>query len=276
MRIESEDKKSITTSAIIISIALHIFIVLSMFAINQWFPELIAKLGVKKMYLPEKQTPYIIADIMPPDIQTKPDKADYIGEYDSSVKEEMVANRFGRSDKVGTKSPETKQEDPKKNEDKDKTKKSDLFAIGDVYEPKSKDTSTNTQRSIEGDALPEDYYPDYRRGAHTYLNVLRYPNISYFVRLKRTFKLTFNPVPSLMAQFRINRIVQGRVDTVLGVTIDSKGQLKELFVFKTSGIAGYDNEAMRTISASAPFAAPPKQFLEDGLLRMSWTFTTYL
>jgi TonB family protein len=67
------------------------------------------------------------------------------------------------------------------------------------------------------------------------------------------------------------------VDVVLGVSVDRAGALAETFVFKSSGIPTYDEEALRTVRASAPFSSPPEKFLEnDGVLRMSWTFTVYL
>ena len=126
-------------------------------------------------------------------------------------------------------------------------------------------------------ALPDDFYPDYKKGSRTYLNVLRHPDIQYFVLLKRVFKTTFDPIGALRAAFTNNQITRGSVETVLGVTLDAKGNLAELFVFKSSGISEYDQETLRTIRASAPFSTPPQKLLDaEGVIRMSWTFTVYL
>jgi len=122
-----------------------------------------------------------------------------------------------------------------------------------------------------------DYFPDVKVGKNTYLNVLRYPEIGYFVRLKRQFRMTFNPVPSLSDYFRTTQVAQGSVEVVLAVCVGRSGNLSELFVMRSSGIGSYDHEAMRTVRASAPFAAPPDKFTaDDGVLRMMWTFTVYL
>jgi len=72
-------------------------------------------------------------------------------------------------------------------------------------------------------------------------------------------------------------VTRGSVDVVLGVSVNKGGELAELFVFRSSGIPAYDEEALRTVRASSPFASPPDKFLaKDGLLRMSWTFSVYL
>ena len=89
--------------------------------------------------------------------------------------------------------------------------------------------------------------------------------------------MTFNPAPVLRGHFLNNRVTQGSVEVALAVSVNKTGKLSELFILKSSGIYSYDQEAMRTVRASAPFASPPDKFLEDdGLLRMSWTFTVYL
>ncbi|MFH1829955.1 MAG: energy transducer TonB [Pseudomonadota bacterium] len=101
--------------------------------------------------------------------------------------------------------------------------------------------------------------------------------MEYFVRLKRAFKIAFNPIPALRNHFSYNRVTRGSVDVVLGVSVNRLGDLSELFVFRSSGIDEYDREALRTVRSSAPFSTPPEKFIDDdGLLRMSWTFTVYL
>ncbi len=140
-------------------------------------------------------------------------------------------------------------------------------------EQQRKSQQSARQRGI----LPEDFYPDYKVGPHTYLNVLRFPNVQYFVRLKRIFKMTFNPIP-ILRNFAIARQVsRGHVEVVLGVVIDGGGRLARLFVIRGSGFREYDGEALRTVRDSSPFAKPPSNILgPDGQLRMSWTFTVYL
>jgi TonB family protein len=128
-----------------------------------------------------------------------------------------------------------------------------------------------------GTILPEDFFPNVRIGEKTYLNVLRYPKISYFVRLKKIFKLTWNPQPVLVDYFFANQISAGQIETTVAFEIDRQGNLSKLFVYKSSGLPGYDDEAVRVISDSTPFAAPPNELLNDvGVLPLLFTFTVYL
>ncbi|MDP2599916.1 MAG: TonB family protein [Deltaproteobacteria bacterium] len=226
-----------------------------------------------------KNNKYDIADIAKPKVEERPDDPRFLGVYDSKVKEQQVAERQGRKENTGEKTEDRRQktEDRKQKTEKEfeKLEKSDSGIVA-MREPKKK-----PQRSFDegspGEAPPDDFYPDFKRGNRTYLNVLRFPEVAYFVRLKRAFKLTFDPYSPLREAYYANQISRGNIETVLGVSVDAQGNLAELFVFRSSGIESYDRETLRTIKASSPFSAPPQKLLDkDGVVRMSWTFTVYL
>lgn len=215
---------------------------------------------------PKSQEAWRIADIAEPKIQQKPKSAKFLGIYDSAVSEEVV----GIGERQGKTNPPKPVRQRWIESSKDK-----LFAFNkDIFDDRPsppKDADEHTSGGLD------DFYPDFRRGVHTYLNVLRHPGVEYFVRLKHAFKLTFNPEPPLREYFSQNRVTRGSIDVVLGVSVNRTGELAELFVFRSSGVKTYDEEALRTVRASAPFATPPEKFLsDDGLLRMSWTFSVYL
>lgn len=221
---------------------------------------------------------YQIADIARPKHESKPKSAKFIGQYDSEVSEEMVNGAPGsdkdrskgvRSVRIGESSPTPKRASPKR----------DLLAFDKgLFDGNRKPVKEQTGDEVgSGSKHADDFYPDLKRGDRTYLNVLRYPDIDYFVRLKRAFKVAFNPIPSLRNYFSQNRIAKGSVDVVLGVSVDRGGNIAELFVFTSSGIPSYDDEALRTVRSSAPFTSPPAKFTaDDGMLRMSWTFSVYM
>lgn len=219
------------------------------------------------------ELPHQIADIEEPPVQEKPKKPNFLGIYDSRVEEETVATTRppAAPQKGGTKSQK---------ETKEKLHKSEELGPKLAQRPpeEAKEAET-TSGAEEGEswnqAYPEDYFPDYKVGPHTYLNVLRFPKIGYFVRLKKIFRTTFDPVPVLRQQ--AYQISKGQVEVVLGVTVASDGRLDNLVLISSSGLPLYDEEALRTIRDSAPFAAPPKELLDgSGKLRMSWTFIVYL
>lgn len=127
------------------------------------------------------------------------------------------------------------------------------------------------------DSFAHDFFPDVKIGGKTYLNTAAFPDVQYFTQLKRIFRMRFNPAPPLRRHFAGNRVVVGQVSVAMAVTVSPDGRLKELFVVKSSGIPGYDEEALRTIRESAPFSAPPQKVMDkDGVLRMHWNFITYL
>lgn len=291
MRIHEDDKPPIVPY-LITSIAVHI-LVISLFPFQVETPSWKEKL-VEVIPVYEKNQSYEIADIARPVVEKQPKKARFLGMYNSSVEQETVAisGRQGtqsKQGKRGEKSGKSDQRsvisDQKKEKSRSRTdeemifgKKSSVYNLDrKLFAMKTPDIGSKGMESGGATEALADYYPDYKIGARTYLNVLRYPDVEYFVRMKRQFKITFNPVPSLRNYFTNNRVTRGTVEVVLAVSVNSGGNLSELFVLNGSGIPSYDQEAMRTIRASAPFATPPDKFLEDdGLLRMSWTFTVYL
>ena len=215
-----------------------------------------------------------IADIAKPAVEKKPKQTKFLGMYDSAVKDETVSIASRKAKQQG-RAKARKKASSKRRVKRKRMSKDKLFAFDEsIFE--TKQVQPKQESSPSGGAL-DDFYPDFRRGARTYLNVLRHPDVEYFVRLKRAFKISFNPGPSLRGHFAHNQVARGSVDVVLGVSVGKTGNLSELFVFRSSGIPAYDREALRTVRSSAPFSTPPDKFMDDdGLLRMSWTFTVYL
>ncbi|MBT3181881.1 MAG: TonB family protein [Deltaproteobacteria bacterium] len=256
---------------ILLSLVLHVLLMFLIYRTAS-VPKFTEK-SIEVIPLFEDVKKHRIADIDKPDVEKKPDHPDFLGRYDSSVKKPQVAD--GRVSKGGEGKKGQKGEEKKRKKTvKKKKKTSDKM----VAKKKAKPSTSKKGSRLGGMGSPGgDYFPDFKRGNKTYLNVLRYPAVDYFVRMKRAFRVTFNPTPSLRDHFMANRVYQGSVNVVLGVSVDRSGNLSELFIFRSSGINGYDQEALRTIKASSPFSSPPKKFVEsDGILRMSWTFTVYM
>ncbi len=249
-------------------------------------PEL-KKPDVVQVDLLEKNQSYQIADIEPPKVEKRPEKAKFVGMYDSSVPEETVAPSRKPVSHPGV---ERKSVAEKAKGFPDDGPSLPIPKIGQKKEPKKVAMKRPEEEAVESarervgaqedyfnPGMSEDYFPDYKVADRTYLNVLRFPKVSYFVRLKKIFRTTFNPIPSLRAVFMSTQVSKGQVDVVLAVTLDRAGKLSELKILRSSGLQGYDQEAVRTIRDSAPFAAPPGELLDaGGLLRMAWTFTVFL
>ena len=291
-----------------ISILLHLILVIIAIAVPTYmpvepkpmiieaFPETPKEL---EKQLAQPKDSMRIADIAKPAVQERPKAAKFVGMYDSTVPDETVGTGVVTSKAEAKKIKQAKAEASatkasadKKVKGKIKTKPKDKLYNFDedmfaMREPLPSSTSISastfpTETSVGtvsiGDAgAVGDYFPDIKRGNYTYLNVLRYPAVSYFVRMKRAFRTTFDPVPALRTYFSVNRVARGSVNVVLAVSVNEQGNLAELFVLRSSGIPSYDQESLRTVRASSPFARPPEKFLaDDGALRMMWTFSVYL
>lgn len=272
---------------VLASVVVHLLLLLlipKMTTVPKFEDKPIEVFAVQEVPAPaEGKTPFRIADIAKPAVEQRPKTASFLGLYDSAVPEERVgvANRPGAAGaprlktKIGGPTAKAK---PAPAPQKRLASKDRIFAFNKaLFDDRESAVERETAGSEERVGGMDDFFPDFKRGANTYLNVLRYPGIEYFVRLKRAFKIAFNPEPSLREYFSSNIVTRGSVDVVLGVSVGRDGRLSELFVFRSSGIGAYDQEALRTVRVSAPFSSPPEKFVaDDGLLRMSWTFSVYL
>jgi TonB family protein len=271
---------------IIISIALSLAMHAIMLLLLLMMPEFTAKDQATpiEVFLEEPKGGWQIADIPKPAEEEKPEQSKFLGVYNQRVQEETVAQRTGRGDKTEGKGDrrnegaqkKTQTEEPKKTVTE---KGSDIMRAPVTKKAKEKSNEATALLNSKGGTpgVSDDFYPDFKYGNRTYINVLRYPDVEYFVRLKRIFKMTWNPVPALRHDMQTMTVSRGAVSVVLGVSVDGKGELAELFILRSSGLPAYDDEALRTVRSSAPFSSPPEKFLKDnGVLRMSWTFVIYI
>lgn len=293
--------------AFLLSILLHVLVATFVFLFRIPMPHDLTRDTIEVFDAKDMQ----LADQMVPGNRQIPKKAEHIGIEDNAVTEQTVA-RAEKSSPQGARSKpqpqiDEQQEQPQKvprprREQSTSAKlpftKDSLYAIDPSLfsmkqptqqklnknlEPASPRrratprTAVSSTMNIESQAyLSEDFYPNYNFGAHTYVNVLRYPDVEYFVRLKRMFKQTWDPVPAVQQYMASGGARTNSIAVVLAVSVDPNGNMSELFVIKSSGSGQYDQEALRTVRANAPFSAPPEKLLKENLLRMSWTFVVYM
>lgn len=228
--------------------------------------------------------PMQIVDLVARPNQMRPDRARFVGTADNAVREETVARPV--VPKRPTRAQAASESDPAAALPKRPVDAP--AARGTMQAPALKrramPLSTALVERLDGGglaALPDDYFPDYRRGRFTYVNVLRHPHIGYFVELKRALKIAWNPVAPLRLQSPTVFAGRSVIRVVVGVAVDDGGALSELFVLRGSGIADYDREALRTFRATFPFFAPSAEALAldgttDRSLHMSWSFEVYI
>ena len=358
---ENKKQKKFILIFFLVSILFHILLGIVLYIIPKFAkgPQIAKEESQVVWVKPEMMSPAQIADIEKPPVEKRPQKAKFVGQYDSSPEQETVAkpkpkpkviqenpnssdqpemtkaskpSKPTEAQKPAVEKPEKKlvklppkEESPK--EDKQETPKEekkvakkenppeektdikpdnsipkdlsdlslkpeDVFkpskqAKNDVTKPsnsssprdlsfKSAGSGLSMGRASAPDLFAHDYYPDYKIGGKTYLNVMKLQDVSYFVRMKRILKMRWNPISSVERALMSNQISAGKIECVVGVALDASGSIADLFVIRSSGVGAYDQEALQTIRDSSPFSAPPDQFMKDGQLRMSWTFTVYL
>ncbi len=212
-----------------------------------------------------------IADIEPPEEEKRPDRHRFLGLYDSTVEQEEVAStpRIPPSRRRIVTGPEGQESHKREGE-------------GVAYPGEAGGTGDQKTEGGEDLAsiLPSEFFPNIRIGERTYLNVLRYPKIAYFVQLKKRFKLTWDPIPVMQHYFFANQSVSAQIETTVAFQINHDGNLVRAFVVRSSGLPLFDEEALRAVTASAPFTAPPDDLLkldgrDDGMLDVVFTFTVY-
>jgi TonB family protein len=308
---QSRRKTEITLFIFIfLSILLHLFLGILFYLLPKQRPQEKTKPESQVVWvkpeLPQMPSNPQIADIEKPAIEKRPQKSRFVGQYDSAVKEEKVAPAKPKP-KVIKENPLSEEHPPKKvaEQQKPAPEKEELPAekipekkLGDLAlkpqdvmkeikkkEETSKPKPTDFKTSSPGlefgrpstpDLFVHDYYPDYKIGGKTYLNVMKLQDIGYFVKMKRILKMRWNPVPPIRNYALSNRLSMGKIECVIGVSLDASGKIGELFVIRSSGMGGYDDEALQTLRDSSPFSSPPSEFMKSGQLRMSWTFTVYL
>ncbi len=123
-------------------------------------------------------------------------------------------------------------------------------------------------------AAANDHLSDVEEGEGTYLNTKEWKYASFFNRVKQSVGMHWNPGAPLRVRDPTGNIYGGRDRyTVLNVTLTDHGQVKEIFVEKSSGLDFLDLEAIKSFERAQPFPNPPPGLVTaDANVRFSFGF----
>lgn len=123
-------------------------------------------------------------------------------------------------------------------------------------------------------AAPNDYLKDTDEGEGTYLNTRQWKYASFFNRVKQSINNHWNPGDQLRLRDPTGQIYGGRDRyTILAVTLDEKGRLKDTYVEKSSGLDFLDLEAVKAFERAQPFPNPPPGLLAaDSTVKFQFGF----
>ncbi|PZR17709.1 MAG: energy transducer TonB [Archangium gephyra] len=123
-------------------------------------------------------------------------------------------------------------------------------------------------------AAPNDYLKDTDEGDGTYLNTRQWKYASFFNRVKQSINQHWNPGDQLRLRDPSGQIYGGRDRyTILAVTLDQNGRLKDAYVEKSSGLDFLDLEAVKAFERAQPFPNPPPGLLaQDSTVKFQFGF----
>jgi TonB family protein len=123
-------------------------------------------------------------------------------------------------------------------------------------------------------AAANDLLKDVPEGDGTYLSTREFKYASFFNRVKQSVGQEWNPVTQLRVRDPSGQIYGGRDRyTILTVTLDGSGRLKDAFVDRSSGLDFLDLEAIKAFERAQPFPNPPPGILAtDQTVRFQFGF----
>ena len=123
-------------------------------------------------------------------------------------------------------------------------------------------------------AAPNDHLKDVDEGDGTYLSTREWKYASFFNRVKQSVGQEWNPNNQMRLRDPTGQIYGGRDRyTILTVTLDDSGRLKDAFVDKSSGLDFLDLEAIKAFERAQPFPNPPPGILAtDQTVRFQFGF----
>jgi len=111
-------------------------------------------------------------------------------------------------------------------------------------------------------------------GEGTFLNTRSWKYATFFNRIKQQVAAAWDPLSPLDARDP-DRSMFGYKDrfTLLGVTLDDAGHVKNLVVEQTSGAEFLDRAALKAFSSAQPFVNPPRGIVDsNGEIKFSFGF----
>ncbi len=134
-------------------------------------------------------------------------------------------------------------------------------------------SSPGTMARIAGGPAP-DRLEGVEEGEGTFLNTRGWKYATYFNRIKQQVAAAWDPMSPLEARDP-DRSMFGYKDrfTLLGVTLDDSGHVKDLKVEQTSGAEFLDRAALSAFRNAQPFVNPPRGLVDqNGEIRFSFGF----
>jgi TonB family protein len=123
-------------------------------------------------------------------------------------------------------------------------------------------------------AAPNDHLDSVEEGDGTFLNTREWKFATFFNRVKQAVGTHWDPNAPLRQRDPTGNIYGGRDRyTLLSITLDAQGALRDVHVEKSSGVEFLDEAAIAAFQKSQPFPNPPPGLLEkDNAIHFQFGF----
>ena len=123
-------------------------------------------------------------------------------------------------------------------------------------------------------AAPNDHLQDVDEGDATFLNTREWRYASFFNRVKQSVGMQWHPNTVLRTRDPTGNIYGGRDRyTLVQVTLDERGGLKDISVERSCGVDFLDLEAVHSFERAQPFPNPPPGLVQaDATVRFEFGF----
>lgn len=222
-----------------------------------------------------------VIQIIPTPIQERPKDADYLAEHNSVAKKEQQIKKFSSPKPRVDSSAEREATKPREIEAPEEVAElgTKLAKPARKHDPLGlRPHFTEKQMAKSTANASDDFVHDVKVGNETELNAWQWRHAPFFNRIRSRVGQIWAPQAQI-ARFDPQGTLLGQKDrvTVLQVTIDRQGYLRELTVTDQSGVAYLDDEAERTFKEAAPFLYPPQElFATSDEFSFSFAFHLYL
>jgi len=133
--------------------------------------------------------------------------------------------------------------------------------------------STAVMDEIVGSAPSDLRDDDLEEGDATMLNTKQWRYASFFNRVKQGVSWAWDPGQKLRRRDPTGAVFGGKDRvTVLSVTLDAEGYLKDVDVTRSSGLDFLDEEAVAAFQKAQPFPRPPPGMMTGGLVVFDFSF----
>jgi TonB family protein len=132
--------------------------------------------------------------------------------------------------------------------------------------------SASTLDKIAG-AAPNDHLSQVDEGNGTFLNTREFKYATFFNRVKQSVGEHWDPSAPLRQRDPEGRIYAYKDRyTMLAVTLDTSGHLKQVVIDKSCGVDFLDQEAVAAFERAQPFPNPPPGLADHGEVHFAFGF----